>query len=65
MQRGLVGETAAMSKLSGVITSFIFRIILSPCSRTTTLIWGGVMMRGLGGIVGMLDRPVSYCNCNT
>ena len=52
----LVGEMAAVVEFPGcIIYSFLSRIILFLCSRTTTLVWGGVMIRGLGGLVGIME----------
>ena len=45
-----------MQKFLGcILLYFLSRIILFPCLRMTTLLWGGVMIRGLGGLVGILD----------
>ena len=52
----MVGEMATVEEFPGcILYSFLSRFLLFPCLRTTTLLWGGVMIRGLGGLVGMLD----------
>ena len=52
----MVGEMAAAEEFPGcILYSFLSRFILFPCSRMTTLLWGGVMIRGLSGFVGMLE----------
>ena len=48
---------AAAEEFPGcILYSFLSRFILFPCWTTTTLLWGEVMIRGLGGLVGMLEQ---------